>query len=113
MKTKKFLLALGIGATLVLGACGGDDEKESTSSDEGTKTETAIDAEKVFANNCAACHGQNLEGGAGPDLTKVGARLSSAEIQEIIKNGKGAMPKGVIQDEEEIVAVADWLASKK
>lgn len=123
MKLKNLLLALGLGTTLALGACGGSDDssssdssstkEESTMNDDSSKTETAVDAEKIFANNCASCHGNNLEGNVGPNLTKVGSKYSSEEIQEIIKNGKGQMPAGILKEDEEIVAVADWLAEKK
>ncbi|UKS55518.1 MULTISPECIES: cytochrome c551 [Exiguobacterium] len=123
MKLKNLLLALGLGTTLALAACGGSDDssssdssstkEESTMNDDSSKTETAVDAEKIFANNCASCHGNNLEGNVGPNLTKVGSKYSSEEIQEIIKNGKGQMPAGLLKEDEEIVAVADWLADKK
>jgi len=123
MKLKNLLLALGLGTTLALAACGGSDDssssdssstkEESTMNDDSSKTESAVDAEKIFANNCASCHGNNLEGNVGPNLTKVGSKYSSEEIQEIIKNGKGQMPAGILKEDEEIVAVADWLADKK
>jgi len=48
-----------------------------------------------------------------PNATKVGSKYSSEEIQKIIKNGKGRMPDGILKEDEEIVAVADWLADKK
>jgi len=124
MKLKNLLLALGLGTTLALAACGGSDDsssddsssgtkEESTMNDDSSKTETAVDAEKIFANNCASCHGNNLEGNVGPNLTKVGSKYSSEEIQEIIKNGKGQMPAGILKDDKEIMAVSDWLAAKK
>jgi len=123
MKLKNLLLALGLGTTLALAACGGSDDsssddssstkEESTMNDDSSKTETAVDAEKIFANNCASCHGNNLEGNVGPNLTKVGSKYSSEEIQKIIKNGKGQMPAGILKDDKEIMAVADWLAAKK
>lgn len=107
---KKWMLALGMGSMLVLGACGGSDE--DSSGDSGSNT-SSIDAEAVYAQNCAACHGKDLKGMSGPSLEKVGANLSAEDIENIIKNGKGGMPGGVLQDEAEIDAVAAWLAEKK
>jgi len=124
MKLKNLLLALGLGTTLALAACGGSDDsssddsssgtkEESTMNDDSSKTQSGVDAEKIFANNCATCHGKNLEGNVGPNLTKVGSKYSSEEIQKIIKNGKGQMPAGILKDDKEIMAVSDWLAAKK
>ncbi|MFY7869294.1 MAG: c-type cytochrome, partial [Exiguobacterium sp.] len=59
------------------------------------------------------CHGANLEGMSGPSLEQVGARLSAEEIENVIRNGQGAMPANVIEKDEEITAVAAWLAEKK
>ncbi|WP_214842378.1 cytochrome c551 [Exiguobacterium sp. s150] len=109
---KKWMMAIGLGAMLTLGACGGGDEEDTSGNDSGTTT-GSIDAEAVYAQNCAACHGANLEGMSGPALTDVGARLSAEDIEGIIRNGKGAMPANVIQDDDEIAAVSAWLAEKK
>ncbi|WP_431522083.1 c-type cytochrome [Guptibacillus hwajinpoensis] len=71
------------------------------------------EAEKIFSQNCASCHGENLGGGAGPALEAVGGKYSKDEILEIIKNGKGGgMPAGVIQGKEAEM-VATWLSEKK
>ncbi|ARF15116.1 cytochrome C551 [Sporosarcina sp. P12(2017)] len=113
MKNK--LLATLFGAALVLGACGGGDDnaapKDDAANDNGAAT-TDVDAEAVVQQSCASCHGGNLEGGAGPALDKAGATHSEEEIHDIIINGKGAMPPGIIQGEE-ADAVAAWLAEKK
>lgn len=114
MKNK--LLATLFGAALVLGACGGGDDNASepnndATNDNGAAT-TEVDAEAVVQQSCASCHGGNLEGGAGPALDKIGASLSEEEIHDVIVNGKGAMPPGVIKGEE-ADAVAAWLAEKK
>lgn len=69
-------------------------------------------AEATYKNNCASCHGNNLEGIAGPDLTKVGSRYSKEQIIGIIQNGKGIMPKNLVTGEE-AENLAAWLASKK
>lgn len=110
---KKWMMAVGLGAMLTLGACGGGEEEDTSSNGDGGSTTASVDAEAVYAQNCAACHGANLEGMSGPSLEQVGARLSAEEIEGIIKNGKGAMPANVLSDEEEITAVAAWLAEKK
>lgn len=108
MKTK--LLALLLGTSVVLGACGGAEEPK----EEATEGETAGggDAEKIVQKNCIGCHGENLEGGAGPQLTEVGAKYDQAEIKNIIINGQGGMPKGILDDADADI-VSKWLAEKK
>ena len=60
-----------------------------------------------------SCHGQNLEGqGNFPALNDVGSRLSQDEILDVIENGRGAMPGGIISGDD-AQAVAEWLAAKK
>jgi len=76
---------------------------------EGENGEVADDPEAVYANSCAACHGQDLSGGAGPDLTAVGGSLSEDEIHEIIMNGKGSMPGGLVGNEEADL-LTEWLS---
>jgi cytochrome c551/cytochrome c550 len=78
----------------------------------GAPTDT-IDAAAIFAQNCSSCHGQNLEGIAAPALTTVGATYSAEEIADIIKNGKGGMPPGLLKKQPEIEAVAQWLSEHK
>ncbi|SDM44268.1 cytochrome c551 [Psychrobacillus sp. OK028] len=116
----KKLLALIFGAGLVLAACGGGNDNDNadtstgTSTNTGTTTETAsVDAEKIVSAKCISCHGQNLEGqGNFPALKDVGSRLSQDEILNVIENGRGAMPGGIISGDE-AKAVAEWLAAKK
>ncbi|MCP8967617.1 cytochrome c551 [Ectobacillus ponti] len=115
---KKFLVvALGAVLTLGLGACGSSDKSTSSSSggsgsSASTQTASAGDADKVFKQNCASCHGENLQGAVGPNLTKVGSKYTADEIKNIITNGRGAMPKGIIQGGD-VDKVASWLAEKK
>lgn len=77
-----------------------------------TETTSAGDPEKIVGNNCTSCHGKNLQGGAGPNLTKIGSKYSQSEIENIINHGKNGMPAGVISAEEAKL-VANWLAHKK
>ncbi len=48
---------------------------------------------QLFAANCAACHGANGEGGAGPNLHGIATRKSLADTIAFIENPSGAMPK--------------------
>jgi cytochrome c550 len=75
--------------------------------------ENLTDPEEIYASNsCIACHGGNLEGVSGPNLTQVGASKSKEEILAIIKNGANGMPPNVIEGEQADI-VAEWLSNKK
>ncbi len=104
---KKVLLTLTIGLALVLSACGGE-----TSRNESAGGESSASAEDIVKKNCTGCHGVDLGGANGPSLQKVGSEHSEAEIENIINNGQGGMPKGLI-NEEDAKKVAAWLAKKK
>lgn len=74
--------------------------------------EAATDPEAIYASSCAACHGQDLSGVAGPSLTNVGSSLSADEIKNVIMNGQGTMPGGLVSNEEADV-LAEWLSEMK
>jgi cytochrome c551 len=106
---KKKLLTMLMGTALVMGlaACGGGDDNE------GTDTASTDDAgAKIYDQKCSGCHGGDLTGGMGPNLTKVGSTYSKDEILGIIKNGKGQMPANVVEGDD-ANQVAEWLAAKK
>ncbi|WP_438448357.1 c-type cytochrome [Gorillibacterium sp. sgz5001074] len=68
----------------------------------------------MYKDNCMACHGVNLEGKMGPELTKVGGHMTKDEILTQILKGGGRMPaqeKRLSAAETETLAV--WLAAKK
>ncbi|MEH7439271.1 cytochrome c [Neobacillus drentensis] len=112
---KKKLLTLLLGTSLVMGlaACGGGDDETKDTGNGGTETAQAGDAQKIFDQKCASCHGGDMKGGMGPNLTKVGSKYSKDEILDILKNGKsGGMPAGLVSGDE-ADQVADWLAAKK
>ncbi|WP_453993534.1 cytochrome c551 [Bacillus nitroreducens] len=114
MKRKLFGFLLGTSLVFALAACGGDDNTgDAPAGDDGDNGGAAVaNAEEIYQQNCAACHGQDLSGGAGPDLTKIGSKFSSDEIADIIEHGQGAMRPGIIEGEEKD-AVASWLSEKK
>jgi cytochrome c551 len=110
---KKWLFAVLLGSAIVLGACGGGDDgaKEDNGDDNGAVDSAA--AEDIFKSNCSSCHGADLSGGAGPDLTNVGADHSKDDIEDIIQNGKGGMPAQSQVTGDDLDTLASWLADKK
>ncbi|HLR03863.1 MAG TPA: cytochrome c [Virgibacillus sp.] len=117
-----YLVIAVIGVLLVMGVSYvGIGQRDAIQNDDDNNTEenanenndnegAADDPEAIFEDNCASCHGNDLEGGAGPDLTEVGGRYSADEIEDIITNGKGdSMPAGLI-DGDEKEAVVEWLS---
>jgi len=74
----------------------------------------AASAETLVTANCITCHGDQLQGGVGPNLQKVGSEMTPEEIYSLVSKGKAIMPsfKGKLK-EEEIANVAQWLAAKK
>lgn len=104
---KKSLLTLIFGSALFLAACGGDDKDSSTGG------ETAEpNGEKIVKQSCATCHGGKLQGASAPALDKLGAKYSEEEILDIILNGMGKMPPGIIKGAE-AEAAAQYLAGLK
>ncbi|MEH7107325.1 c-type cytochrome [Bacillus sp. JJ1764] len=91
---------------LITSGCSSDAVKE----DDKNKVVSA--GEKPYNRSCAGCHGADLTGGAGPDISKVGGKSNEKEILKIIKDGKGMMPGDLLSDKDSN-AVAKWLADKK
>jgi quinol-cytochrome oxidoreductase complex cytochrome b subunit len=68
----------------------------------------------VAQSGCLACHaiGDNgAHGGLGPDLTEIGAQIPREAIKRSITIGPGIMPSFQGLGEEDLDAVADYLAS--
>jgi cytochrome c551 len=103
---KKKLLALLMGTSLALAACGGGGDEA------GGGDKAGADPEKLYNQKCSSCHGGDLEGGVGPKLSDVGSRLSQEDIESVIANGQGSMPPKLLEGDD-ASAVAEWLANKK
>jgi mono/diheme cytochrome c family protein len=125
---KKWLLAVLFIAVLALAACGGggdDDgatedpadtdngteESADNGADDGGSVDTAA-GEDVYQQNCAMCHGADLSGGAGPDLTTAGSSFSAEELEDIIVNGTGSMPAQDVSGDD-LDALVGWLSEQQ
>jgi cytochrome c oxidase cbb3-type subunit 3 len=73
----------------------------------------------TFAAKCAACHGTNLQGQIGPNLTDkywIHGKGRRTDIVKVIREGvadKGMPNWGQILSKEEVYAVAAFILSKK
>jgi PQQ-dependent dehydrogenase (methanol/ethanol family) len=76
--------------------------------------DAAPDGQKLFVDNCSACHGADARGGRAPDLTsgKWQHGSTAAEIARNIHDGIGGtgMPAFPLQGNQTRV-IADWLLS--
>lgn len=89
-----------------------ENDGEEVTEEENGEGEVSDDPEAIFANSCASCHGDDMTGSVGPDLTTVGSDHSAEDIEGIINNGQGAMPPGTAPPEEAAV-LAEWLSEMK
>lgn len=111
------IMVFGIGLMFLLSFKGLGDAKEMAKEAEGgdkEKTEevAAEKPEDIYKKSCIGCHGDQYQGGVGPALKGVGERYSKEEIAQIVVNGKGAMPAGLVP-QEKAAEMAEWLAGLK
>ncbi|OLN23382.1 cytochrome C [Domibacillus antri] len=112
------IMVFGIGLMFFLSLDGLDNAKEMAEeekqAEEGGETAAGgeFDPEGHYQSSCIGCHGSSYEGGAGPSLVGVGEKLSPEEIQDILVNGKGGMPPGLVPAEN-AEAMAAWVAEIK
>ena len=98
------IMAFGIGLIffMSLEGAGNKDEHAEGEGGETTGTEVSVDI-----SSCTGCHGGNLEGGMGPNLTEFDAE----HIADVLVNGldgSNYMTPGM-KTEEEAKAIADYI----
>ncbi|MCM3611284.1 cytochrome c [Planococcus sp. MERTA32b] len=81
---------------------------EGTGEGEETADAGEFDPEAKAQESCISCHGSSYEGGMGPSLIET--ELSQEEIEDVIANGKGTMPAGLVEADN-IPAMAEWVLS--
>ena len=72
----------------------------------------SVTSTQLYGLHCASCHGADRRGshdGAYPSLLEIGKRLPQAEIQKVLKNGRGMMPSFSHLSNEEHKALLDYL----
>lgn len=104
---RKPLSVVLLSSLLLVTACG---KEEAKTTDNNASSDPGKTAFQQYS--CVGCHGRDMEGASGPNLQKVGSKYSEEEILDIIKNGKGAMPKGQAEGED-AAKIAEYLAKQK
>ncbi|PKR79015.1 cytochrome C [Halalkalibacillus sediminis] len=101
---------LGIVAMVVMSGVGLS-QMDQAEGNESEDTEESMEPEDIYQANCMQCHGENLEGGTGPNLQDVGDRYSLEKVQDIIANGvEGSnIMTGDYATNEEAEILAAWL----
>ena len=71
--------------------------------------------ESLYAANCAGCHGDNRQGGAGgPSLVDIAKRRTPVQLAQMIKEGNGRMPAfGGAMDGNAVSEIIEYLTSGK
>jgi quinoprotein glucose dehydrogenase len=66
----------------------------------------------IYESHCISCHGENLAGSppAFPSLIHVGERLTSTQVTEVIRTGRGRMPPFPDLDAASLAALLRYLA---
>lgn len=61
---------------------------------------TPLTGKDIVQQTCTACHGEQLEGGVGPNIQHATETYSNEELMRILINGKGTMPGEIVNEEE-------------
>ena len=72
------------------GGTSGPSASPTTAADQVSIPPELVEGHALFGQFCAACHGENGEGGLGGPVAGIG--MSAVELDEIIRNGVGSMP---------------------
>ena len=73
---------------------------EVTNPPEPVSETVSSEGEELFANSCSGCHGSDGDSGSSPQLSSVVPPLSDEELTDVIENGVGSMPGGLVASDE-------------
>lgn len=104
------LLAGGLIISLGLAFSGVGVPKEGEQAQEAAAP-SPEEVKALVESSCTSCHGADLKGSAGPSLHNLEQKYDKDQIAEILTNGKGGMPAGLVPGLEPFVA--DYLLTLK
>jgi len=111
---KQISVVGAIAFVLLLTACGGAPAGNMPNKNNNSESVEGSEAVALYKKRCISCHGTELQGRAGPNLQKVGAKFTEEQIIDIVATGRKGMPKFENRlSTEEIQSLAAWLAEHK
>lgn len=89
---------------------GADDDVAGGDDADGGDGAAGVRGGDIYQRHCATCHGAAGEGASGPSLVDVAERLTAAQAEAIVRDGRGEMPAwdGELSDGE-IDAVVSYV----
>ena len=95
------------------------DETEESLTQAMAQNDSLTTGAAVYAGRCAVCHGQNLQGVIGPNLTDsywihgIGSRVDTVKMVRQGVPDKGMPPWEGVLKKEEVYAVTAYILSKR
>ncbi|MFD1426165.1 c-type cytochrome [Kroppenstedtia sanguinis] len=106
MKKYKLLLVL-LPFLLLFTGCADEDTAPSSPS---KKESASAQIPDNYYTSCVNCHGDNLQGGYGPPLEKIGSKYTKKELKSILDEGIGKMPAQQQIPKKDREQLAEWLS---
>lgn len=106
------IAVVGILAVIIISYVGVN-HRNAAEDNDNVDEAVSLNAEDIYKNQCATCHGDDLSGNGAPALSQVGSSLSEDEIRDIIIHGTdNGMPGGLVSNEQ-AAAIAEWLSERE
>jgi mono/diheme cytochrome c family protein len=76
-------------------------------------TEAVVQGKAIYAQECVKCHGDNGKLGVMNAADLTATKLTTDEISQVIKNGKGVMPGFTQYSDAEVKAISEYVLTLK
>lgn len=75
--------------------------------------EAVVQGKAIYAQECVKCHGDNGKKGEMNAADLTATKLTTDEISQVIKNGKGVMPGFTQYSDAEVTAISEYVLTLK
>ncbi len=113
-KSNKALVSVSLLAFILvygLAEMKGFGPKKKVETTEGT--DAIVQGKAIYAQECVKCHGDNGKLGVMNAADLTATKLTTDEISQVIKNGKGVMPGFTQYSDAEVKAISEYVLTLK